>query len=940
MLSAATKMVRTLYGRITLGVVLIVLFTVLTNIFVVRHQVELTMRQARDDHARNFLQSTLANVEAQYRGLQFHKQTAMDLRKKEILDVVEFAMTVVRDFHARAKSGEMTTSTAQSLALKVLRSYRYDNGTGYVWVNNVDRPLPRILMHPILPELDGVVVDDPQYYTAYGQHIHLFKAFVDLCLAQGAGYVDYLWPKPTKEGLSSLQKKVSFVRLFPEWGWVIGSGLYIDDIDAEVQRKIKGIVNDLNETLGPLTIGTAGYLFVFDSDDTILVHPSKVGQDLKGLVDPLTGMQLSVIFRKAAAAPDNSISYIWDKPGDEGHYVYMKRAHVFHFKPLDWYIATTVYDDENREASNRLLRNLLFLGLLLLVCALLACLPLVRSLVRPMTLLSRAAEQIAKQGLNSATIPLGGTEEVRQLSAVLAHMISSIRLSQQQLLESEEKYRSMMEAMGDMVFICSADGVIEYMNPSMIRFFGRDASRLRCQEALSECRIFCEGCGRSPSVLENVGFRLVHFGEGRHYHVTSCPVTHSDGSVSMMSIIRDVSDQTRAEAGLREAQQHIQNIINSMPSMVIGLDRAGRIDLWNKQSEQILGLDAEQIRGKDMSVLPRCLAFLHGMFQSSMETGEVVKKNKVALMLSNDHTFCDVTVYPLDDDHGAVIRIDDVSELVRLEEIMIQSDKMLSVGGLAAGMAHEINNPLAGIVQNAQVIRNRLREDLHVNVATAQECGTRLEGVFCYLERRNILAMLDMIVDSGVRAAKIVSNMLSFVRKSDELKRPEDLALLMDKTVELVMNDYDLKKNYDFRQIEIIREYAPDVPRVMCEASKIQQVFMNLLKNGAQAMAEVPERASRFILRIGFDGEAVKVEVEDNGGGLSDSVRKRIFEPFFTTKPPGIGTGLGLSISYFIVVEHHGGVMRVETVPGQMSNFIMLFPPSPESEGTPSAETV
>jgi signal transduction histidine kinase len=180
--------------------------------------------------------------------------------------------------------------------------------------------------------------------------------------------------------------------------------------------------------------------------------------------------------------------------------------------------------------------------------------------------------------------------------------------------------------------------------------------------------------------------------------------------------------------------------------------------------------------------------------------------------------------------------------------------------------------------------------------------------------------------------------MLSFVRKSGNLKRPEDLAQLMDKTVELVMNDYDLKKNYDFRQIEIIRVYAPNVPRVMCEASKIQQVFMNLLKNGAQAMAEVPDRASRFILRVGYEGEAVKVEVEDNGPGLSDSVRKRIFEPFFTTKPPGIGTGLGLSISYFIVVEHHGGVMRVETLPGQLTNFIMLFPSSQESGSEPLGE--
>ena len=112
----------------------------------------------------------------------------------------------------------------------------------------------------------------------------------------------------------------------------------------------------------------------------------------------------------------------------------------------------------------------------------------------------------------------------------------------------------------------------------------------------------------------------------------------------------------------------------------------------------------------------------------------------------------------------------------------------------------------------------------------------------------------------------------------------------------------------------------------MCEASKLQQVFMNLLKNGAQAMAETPEKKSRFILRIASEGEKVRVEVKDNGPGLSNAVRKRIFEPFFTTKPPGIGTGLGLSVSYFIVTEHHGGSMQVESVLGEMTNFIMRLP--------------
>lgn len=926
MLQGAARVVRTLYGRITLAVVGIVLLTVLANLLVVRSQVGQTMRDAQDEHALNLLRSTLANVEAQYRGLLFHKQTAMDLRKKETRDVVEFAMTVLEDHQIRVARGELTLAQAQEMVLRILKDFRYDNGTGYIWVNNVDRPLPRVIMHPILPSLDGVVVDDPAYYTAYGKHIHLFKAFVDLCLDQGSGYVDYLWPKPTPEGVTSLQKKVSYVQLFPAWGWVVGSGLYIDDIDLEARRKVSEIVKDLNETLGRLLIGSSGYLFIFDGTGRMLVHPSLAGESLEGMVEPSSGRPLTDFFRAAAMAPDKSVAYMWDKPDDKGRYVYQKRAWVLRYEPLDWFIATSVYEEEARAAYSHLLRNILLVGGCILALAVLLSLPLVRSLVLPITRLSGAAERIARQGLDAADIPVGGTDEVRRLSGVLEQMIGSIRVSQQKLQESEEKYRSMMDAMDDMVFICSAEFVVEYMNPSLMRFLGHDASGMNCREALGRCAGFCQGCNQGSEMIEELRHRLVQVEGDSHYQVTTCPVSHSDGSMSMMSIIRDVSEQIRAETRLRGAQLHIQDIVNSMPSMVVGLDADGLITLWNKGASKILGLEPESVRGKGIQCLPAQLGFLAEMFRESMSSRHVVKRNKLSLTFGKDARFCNVTVYPLDGYGGAVIRIDDVSDLVRLEEVMIQSEKMLSLGGLAAGMAHEINNPLAGIVQNAQVVRMRLKGDISANVEAAEACGTGVENVKCYLERRRILAMIDMIVESGIRAAKIVENMLSFVRKSTQGKRLEDLAALMDKTVELAMNDYDLKKNYDFRKIDIVREYDANVPSVMCEASKLQQVFMNLLKNGAQAMAETPEKKSRFILRIASEGEKVRVEVEDNGPGLSNAVRKRIFEPFFTTKPPGIGTGLGLSVSYFIVTEHHGGSMQVESVLGEMTNFIMRLP--------------
>lgn len=934
MMDWADRYFRTLYARITFGVVLVVLGTVLVNLLVVGSTVDRTMRKAQDEQARTLLHSTLVTVEAQHLGLVFHKQTALDFRKKEIRNVVEFALAVVREHHERWRKGESTPERAQEEALEALRRYRYDAGIGYIWVNNVDRPLPRILMHPILPELTGIIVDDPMYYTAYGRPIHLFKAFVDICLEQGGGYVDYLWPKPTGHGLSSLQQKVSYVELFPEWGWVIGSGLYIDDIETEVQRKLSGIIKDLNDTLGALNIGNEGYLFIFDGNGTILVHPSRAGQRLDGLTEPKTGRPLSDLFREAAEK-ESPVEYMWDKPGEEGNFSYRKRARVIHYKPLDWYIATTVYADEESEHSRLLLGHLIALGVLVLGVALASCLPLVQSLVGPITRLSEAADLVTRRGLGAASIPRGGTVEVRKLGDALEQMISSIRQSQQKLVENEEKYRSMMEAMEDMVFICSADSRIEYTNPAMARFVGRDVTGRDCLEALGEAGAFCSANGLAGTIDHDMGFRFVSLDGGRHFHLTSCPVNHPDGTKSLMTIIRDVSDQVRAESDLRAAQRHIQSIVNSMPSVIVGLDRNGLINLWNKEAAQIFGIPQGNALGRGLEIFPAGLSFMEEMFRSGAGSGHKVKKNKVPLELGGVRTYVDVTVYPLEDEGGAVVRIDDVSDIVRLEETMVQSEKMLSLGGLAAGMAHEINNPLAGIVQNAQVLMQRLGSELPANLKAADECGTELAAVNCYLERRRILSMIGMILESGLRAARIVRNMLSFVHKSADEKRAEDLRDLMDQTLELAVNDYDLKKNYDFRKIEVLKEYDPNTPKVLCDASKVQQVFMNLLKNGAQAMAAVKDRQSRFVLRIAGEGDMVRVEVEDNGQGMDEGVRKRVFEPLFTTKPLGAGTGLGLSVSYFIVTEQHGGSMRVESVPGKMARFIMHFP---VLEGCPAAE--
>ena len=144
----------------------------------------------------------------------------------------------------------------------------------------------------------------------------------------------------------------------------------------------------------------------------------------------------------------------------------------------------------------------------------------------------------------------------------------------------------------------------------------------------------------------------------------------------------------------------------------------------------------------------------------------------------------------------------------------------------------------------------------------------------------------------------------------------------------LAASDYDLKKKYDFRRIKVIRDYCLDLAQVPCVATEIEQVILNLLRNAAQAMAEKEAggEVPTITLRLRQQDGMARIEVEDNGPGMTPQVLKRVFEPFYTTKGIGAGTGLGLSVSYFIVTNNHGGTMEVRSNYGKGTNFVICLP--------------
>jgi len=392
----------------------------------------------------------------------------------------------------------------------------------------------------------------------------------------------------------------------------------------------------------------------------------------------------------------------------------------------------------------------------------------------------------------------------------------------------------------------------------------------------------------------------------------------------------DITHRKEAEEKLRQFRGYLTSIINSMPSILVGIDLEYKITFFNKQAEEKTGLHSDKAEGQDLYIVLPWLSKHHDKIQKAIKELKVQEDLKAQYKIGDELFYQDIVIYPLVTGgvQGAVIRIDDVTNQVKVESILIQTEKMISVGGLAAGMAHEINNPLAGMMQNAQVAYNRLSKDFPANERAAIAAGTTLDSIKHYMEDRKILDHIEKINQAGIQAAEIVSNMLSFAKKNDAKKSLQDLIEQIDKTIVLAQTDYNLEKKNNFKKIKIIKEYDPAISKIPCEGSKIQQVVFNILKNSAQAFVTTKKNTGELEITIRLYKKASMacLEIEDNGPGMDKKVMDRIFEPFFTTKQKDMGIGLGLSISYFIITEDHAGEMTVRSKPGKGTVFIIKLP--------------
>lgn len=519
-------------------------------------------------------------------------------------------------------------------------------------------------------------------------------------------------------------------------------------------------------------------------------------------------------------------------------------------------------------------------------------------------------------------------------------MDHSVEKAQRVLFWNEDpRVRGVVENVADGVIGIDTQGYIELFNPAAERLFGYSAGEVmgRNVKMLMPAEYGDRHDGYLEHYLRTGERRIIGIGRevaGQRCDNSTFPMYLSVGEISLgghtgfIGIVHDLSAQKLAERELAGAGEFLQSIIDSMPSALVGLDGEGRVTHWSLAAAEELGVAAEEAIGQPFTDRFAFLGLKLEDIEQAIGAREPVNRERVPVPGGGTVRYLDIMIYPLmNDSSGAVVRIDDVTERVRIEEMMVQTEKMMSVGGLAAGMAHEINNPLGIIAQGCQNVARRVSGEVDKNRAVAEELGLDLDKLGEYLERRGILRFLDGMHEAATRAGRIVSDMLAYSRRSASSFVPVHMNSLLDTVLRLASHDYDLKGSYDFRRIAIRRETVGESDRIYCDEMAIEQVFLNLLRNAAQAMGTGAETAPPEItLRVIDEGEQVSVEVVDNGPGISEEVSRRLFEPFFTTKPVGVGTGLGLSVAYYIVTEQHRGSIEVHPDAGKGARFVVRLP--------------
>ncbi len=540
---------------------------------------------------------------------------------------------------------------------------------------------------------------------------------------------------------------------------------------------------------------------------------------------------------------------------------------------------------------------------------------------------------------------------IRYIQGVFYDVTAQKRI-EQKIIRAKKQWEATFDSVPDLIAILDDRHRIRRINRPMAERLGispQDAIGRPCYTMVHGTNSPIPGCPHSRTLSDGSEHRLEirEKNLNGYFLVSTSPLFNHDGKLTgSVHVARDVSRQNQALRELSQAHREMEQLIDSISSILIGIDSKGRIERWNRLAEQAFGIsDAEAMR----CYLEKCP--ISWQWEKIRPSVSACLKTGVSQTLSTisytrqdrKEGFLRVSLNPIANDHGAsrglLILASDITEQRILESQLSQAQKLESIGQLAAGIAHEINTPIQYVSDNLYFLKDAF-SDLSgllevlgkvfqasrsgpAPVSLLSEAQEAVDTIDLEFLKGEVPTAIDQSREGVDRVAQIVRSMKEFSHPGMEEKVAVDLNKGLQNTVTVAKNEWKYVADMEM-------DLDDDLPPVSCLPSEVNQVFLNLIINAAHAIGEQVPKGSphKGVIRITSRkvNKGVAIRIADTGPGIPEDIRNRIFDPFFTTKEVGKGTGQGLAISHAVIVEKHGGFIHIESEVGKGTTFIIFLP--------------